>query len=107
MRATVIFSAMLLFAADLAPGDPWGFAGTTMNAVGYGALLWFLLYRQVPSMQKQFSDDLSAERADKMKLMRFVLAIAGAAMTSPAIGNNPAVKQALEDLAKLPSKDAQ
>lgn len=102
----MLLAYAVMFAADVTPSDPWGLAGTVINACGFGVLVWYLLTKQIPKMNEQFSKDLEAERADKMKLMRFVLAIAGAAMTSPAIGNNPAVQEALGELSKVTTKDA-
>lgn len=82
--------------------------GNVLTGGGFGALVWWLVAKQIPKMQAEFtaalalerqsrSAEMEAERAYRAKITNLVLKMLGAAMTSPAIRDNPELQKALED----------
>lgn len=85
--------------------------GNLLTGGGFGALVWWLVARQGPRQQEEWQKEMAAarqefaeimaeERNHRAKITNLLLVMLSAAMTSPAIRDNPGVKAALDEFAR-------
>lgn len=85
--------------------------GNLLTGGGFGALVWYLVARQGPRQQEEwqkgmaearqeFAKILAEEREHRARITNLLLVMLSAAMTSPAIRDNPEVRAALDEFSK-------
>lgn len=98
---------MLLFAAETA--DVLTALGIPATGVSFGLLVWYLVTKQIPSMQKANDESREKERQDfarlleakdkrEEKITNFIFVMLQRSMAIPEMRNDPQIKQAVEGL---------